>query len=732
MTFRLARARRACQGLALAAALAAGGCAAAPPPAAPAETLQAPVASIDQKVGWMLRLEHQRVLRDPGVAPAELPAVSPADPAAPVDPATPPAVRSIYRPAAAADLGALVLDPDPGVRRRAALAIGRTRLPEGRPWLALTLGDPEDDVRASAAFGLGLLGVGAAVDDLRAALSDPAPQVRARAIDALGLIGADAASAAPAIADAAAGCGPVIAPIEPDDETYPLAWDVEVCRAALFALVRLRSWDALARIALDEAGRPVSRWWPVAYALQRIADERAVPALEALASTAGAYTPAFAIRGLAAHDAPAVLPLARALAGRAGAGVGLRATAVRALAAVGGEDEVAPLVELVFDPATPPNVALEAVSALGAIGGPGVFNDLVDLFRHPWPAMRAAAIDAAARVDPETFVLVLSSLRPDSEPAVRVALASTLARLDPALARPAIEQLAQDQDARVTGPALEALAAIDTPDLGARLFVALETPDYVVRATAARLIGRRTPEGGADRLAAAWERAIGDAAYDARAAIVGALGEYGGANAVAIARRALDDRAWPVRLAAADVLAALGEAGAEPVRPAPLREPPAFFESARLIRPEFSPHAFIETRHGTIEIELDMVRAPVTSLQFVELARSGFYNGLAVHRLIPHFVVQAGDPRGDGAGGPGYTVKDELSPLPYRRGTVGMALAGPDTGGSQFFIALSPQPHLNGQYTVFGQVVSGGELLDAMQRFDVIERIRIWDGVTYR
>jgi cyclophilin family peptidyl-prolyl cis-trans isomerase len=334
-------------------------------------------------------------------------------------------------------------------------------------------------------------------------------------------------------------------------------------------------------------------------------------------------------------------------------------------------------------------------------------------------------------VNPEGFVLVLSSLRPDSDPSVRAALAGTLTRLDPAIARPAIEPLAADQDVRVMGPALEALISLDPPDADQRLFAALEAPDYVVRATAARLLGARTPEGGVARLAAAWERADGDAAYDARAAILGALAEYGGANAIEIARRALGDREWPVRLAASRVLTELGQP-APPERPAPLRHPAAFFESARLIRPEFSPHAFIETRHGTVEFELDMVRAPVTSLEFIELARSGFYNGLAVHRLIPHFVVQIGDPRGDGAGGPGYTIKDEFSPLPYLRGTVGMALAGPDTGGSQLFLTLSPQAHLNGQYTVFGQVVEGFDVLERIQARDVIERIRIWDGVNFR
>ena len=117
------------------------------------------------------------------------------------------------------------------------------------------------------------------------------------------------------------------------------------------------------------------------------------------------------------------------------------------------------------------------------------------------------------------------------------------------------------------------------------------------------------------------------------------------------------------------------------------------------------------------------------TMQFIELARSGFYNGLPFHRVVPNFVAQAGDPKGDGDGGPGYTMRDELSPTPFLRGTIGIALAGKDTGGSQFFLTLSPQPHLDAKYTVFGKVVKGAELLDQISLGDTIERIRIWDGV---
>jgi cyclophilin family peptidyl-prolyl cis-trans isomerase len=93
-------------------------------------------------------------------------------------------------------------------------------------------------------------------------------------------------------------------------------------------------------------------------------------------------------------------------------------------------------------------------------------------------------------------------------------------------------------------------------------------------------------------------------------------------------------------------------------------------------------------------------------------------------------VMQDGDPRGDGTGGPGYTIRDEVNERPFLRGTLGMALDWPDSGGSQWFITHSPQPHLDGKYTVFGRVISGMEVVDQIQPSDVIRRIRVWDGAT--
>jgi cyclophilin family peptidyl-prolyl cis-trans isomerase/HEAT repeat protein len=700
--------------------IATAGCKSAPP-AAPVATPPpppAPVVPLDKKIAWIYRLEQQRALRDerPGEPPA--PALDLANAAA---------TNLALVPAASADLLALAGDPDPVVRRRAVLAIGRVGVPDGLPTLVSSLRDSEGDVRATAAFALGLIGDKGAIAALVTALADPAPMVRGRAAEGLGLI-ADASAAAP-VAQAFAGCRTAIAAIEPDDE-QPKPPEVEACRLALFALVRLRQYDALARVALDEQGQAVSRWWPVAYALQRIGDRRAAPALLALASGPGVYTPAFALRGLATAEDPRAVSPALALAARPDADVRLRVVAVRLLGQIGGADAVAPLLKILHAVDTPKNLALETVDALGALRDRRAFDALLDRFTDPWPSMRSAVLAATARIDPEGFLLVVSSLERDREWSVRASLASTFATLPGDMARPGLLDLAADQDVRVQGPALEALVKIGVPDLNKRLFDVLDAPDASLRATAANLMGEARPEGGAARLAGAYVRAEGDATYVARLAALEALARYGGDQAHETAKRALADREWPVRVRAAEILRGLGLADARPERPALLRHPPEYFESDRVLRPKFSPRAYLETRYGTIELELNVVDAPFTTQSFIEIARAGFFNGVRVHRLVPNFVIQTGDPRGDGEGGPGYTIRDEFNALPYVRGTVGMALAGKDTGGSQFFITVSPQPHLDGKYTVFGRVVNGFELLDRISQWDIIERVKIWDGVT--
>lgn len=135
----------------------------------------------------------------------------------------------------------------------------------------------------------------------------------------------------------------------------------------------------------------------------------------------------------------------------------------------------------------------------------------------------------------------------------------------------------------------------------------------------------------------------------------------------------------------------------------------------------------MKTNKGVIHIELFPKEAPKTVENFVSLIEKGYYNGLSFHRVIPDFVIQGGCPRGDGTGGPGYHIPCETAGNPHKhqRGTLSMAHAGKDTGGSQFFICHSPQAHLDGLHTVFGQVTSGLDVVDAIRAGDVMEEVKV-------
>ena len=129
----------------------------------------------------------------------------------------------------------------------------------------------------------------------------------------------------------------------------------------------------------------------------------------------------------------------------------------------------------------------------------------------------------------------------------------------------------------------------------------------------------------------------------------------------------------------------------------------------------------LETIRGDVSMELYKNVAPFTVMSFLKLAtQRGFYRGLSFHRVVPNFVVQGGDPRGDGWGGAGYAIRSEFSPLRYEVGTMGIASSGKDTEGSQFFITTSPQPHLEGRYTIFGRVTRG---------MDVVNKILVGDHI---
>ncbi len=141
--------------------------------------------------------------------------------------------------------------------------------------------------------------------------------------------------------------------------------------------------------------------------------------------------------------------------------------------------------------------------------------------------------------------------------------------------------------------------------------------------------------------------------------------------------------------------------------------------------------AVLTTEKGNFTIDFLPEDAPLTVDNFIKLAKSGYFNGLPIHRVVANFVMQDGDPRGDGNGGPGWEIRDEMNTVPYERGAVGMALSGKDTGGSQWFVTHSPQPHLDGGYTVFGRISEADmKIVDNLVRGDKILKVQIVETVS--
>ncbi len=684
-------------------------CATAPPPA-PA------VVPFETKMSWIIRLEDQRILRD-----ASMPIVPP--------PATQGRRNVMPPPPLPPDLIRLLEDAEARIRRRAAIAVGRVGLPEGVPPLVRLLQtDADPEVRQMAAFALGLIGDQSAVEALRAAVADPLPLVAGRAAEALGLLN-DVASA-PAIGKMVAAHAGAAAAVAPDDGRAEVGAAADAFKLGVYALARLKNYDALSASVLGSDGQPRVQWWPVAYALQRIEDTRALPALLTLARAESAYTRTFAVKGLGGLRDPAAVPVLLPLIDAPRATSGSTIEAIRAMGRIGDARGEPVLTKLLYTRGTSPMVRAEILLALGDSAAAVSADAFVDFIGDPMPTVRLAALQGFAKRDDDSFLTVLSGLDVDPHWSVRAGLATILGSKDPGRSLPRLTPMLGDADSRVIPAVLTAMTTLKAPGIAKILFEHLAKADPGIRAAAAGNIGELKPDGGIDALVAAYRRGEADLLIDTRAAALEALSKYGAAAAVPMLRTALADKDWAVRVKAAELLKGLDPTieTSRAIRPAPVPSSVSY-DHPSLTAPAVSPHVYIETDKGTIEIELDVLDAPITAHNFMTLARKGYFDGLSFHRVVPNFVVQGGDPRGDGDGGPGYTIRDELNQEPYLRGTVGMALAWRDTGGSQFFITHTPQPHLDGRYTVFGRVVSGMEVVDAMNQWDVMKRVRVWDGV---
>ncbi|MFH2051401.1 MAG: peptidylprolyl isomerase [bacterium] len=388
-----------------------------------------------------------------------------------------------------------------------------------------------------------------------------------------------------------------------------------------------------------------------------------------------------------------------------------------------------------------PGVRAAAAGAWPALRGEGSLAEMASWLRRTAdPAVRAAALTALGRIHPDPLVF-LAGWCDASQPAAWVQ-DGRAAPHPPQVRAAALEALADAVRDRpqAAPPGLPADRYRErVRDI---LIEASASADFVVASTAAARLGGFPSPAAAAALVALWDRAEGPNAPDLMRAVIAGLGGILEAAAPAddaaadsaagslpdslrtaatnVLRRAfdvpdvrirldarrvaLDTRALPDHLIPSE---ASLRATLPPVARSPLQPP--------VTLPFAAPRVLCVTDKGTFTITLFGDLAPNTCAVFLDLIGRGFYDGLTFHRVVPDFVVQGGCPRGDGWGGPGYNIRSEWSPTPFRRGIVGIAHDGKDTGGSQFFVTLSEQPHLNGRYTVFGEVTEGMEVVDRME-----------------
>jgi cyclophilin family peptidyl-prolyl cis-trans isomerase len=317
----------------------------------------------------------------------------------------------------------------------------------------------------------------------------------------------------------------------------------------------------------------------------------------------------------------------------------------------------------------------------------------------------------------------------DPDAATRGASARALLVRDGAAALPLVEPLLQDSSVYTRVAVLEGTRKLPpSAGVGRLLEPRLEPSRHLFeRMTAADVLGERKEPGAAARLRAG----LADSSLLYVAACASALGTAGDTASApllvqAYARHAHDGDS-DVRQSVLDALRGFGRTkladSLDHASPAKLNTPARYDDE--FFRGPAERGAILHTSKGDIEWAFYRDEAPQTVRNFVRLARTGYFDGRSVHRVVPNFVIQDGDPTGTGSGGPGYTIRCEYNRLHYDAGMVGMALSGKDTGGSQWFITHSPQPHLDGRYTIFAHVVRGMDVVPRIVQGDHITRVEI-------
>jgi cyclophilin family peptidyl-prolyl cis-trans isomerase/HEAT repeat protein len=633
-----------------------------------------------------------------------------AGPAGPAQAATPPAIttsagwlREIAtcedrRDWAGGLLAKALEQSDVSVRRRAILAVGRLQDSTSVPALLPLLGDRVAAVRQDAAFALGQIGHRSARQALERALDDGDVQVRENAVEALGKLGDPAAT-------------PNIVRI------LQRGTPVQRLRACE-SLWRLADTSATGALLAELMQKDPALRWRVAYALEKLPlPGRVVPAVSPLLSDPDPLVRAHAARTLGREKSPLATPAL-----------------------------LAALTDA--DPAVVVNV-LRSLQLVADGSRPGTGRRIAEQLRHRDPYVRVTAATALADsfawvgsgADSSALLNALRQGMQDSDFATRGACGRALiVRLRLAgleLARP----LFADSVAYTRVAVLDGLRQMRTEDLAQeppRVVNALSGAYFngghlLVRMTAAEVSGAlmgRTHSPELAKLLEPLRAGVTDQNVLLSAAASGALADAGDTASVPLLARAYATRGHDAdadaRIGIRDALRALaGRAYADSVERAhPAPAAPLSFTDEFFAKPAMH-RAILHTSAGDMEWRFEGDAAPQTVKNFVKLAQKGYFDSLRVHRAVPDFVIQDGDPTGTGSGGPGYSIRCEYNELRYEAGMVGMALSGKDTGGSQWFVTLSPQPHLNGRYTIFARVTRGLDVAKRITQGATVYRVEV-------
>jgi len=666
------------------------------------------------------------------------------------------------------ELLSLLKDGTGEVRRRAALAAGRIGNPSAVPKLIeLLSSDRDQHVIETVLFALGEIESAEAVPALLKQLGDQTEPIRrARALEALGKI----AASLPADQNPKPELTSAIVDALNTEARLGTGANPQVISLGLIAVLRARG-DNAGPVIQQFLNHPEARIRAdAANVLTRLRLRTGLPRLrELLAEDPNPIVRANSARALgAAEDAEALTLLERALNDT---DLRVRVSALRSLALLRNPRSVQPLLNRstaltkgdLRNRPTESNEILEIASALGRVLRNTDHQQALlwlKRIRHGFSYAAPELEIAFARISPAGYLQDLGSGSPATRQAQRLlavhwkAGASVAEGLGEIAAAPPnlkdrnlivsnAELLLRSMlQYRIAGQRkkglkavhsefaipsmLRALAAFKPDNLAELLRSQLGASDVIVRATAAELLGQLpAEEASAKALITALAPALKDEMNDAALAILDALAKQQSDITNEAIKTALTASDQLVRMRAVNLLKNNGAGDfSDRIGHVQSKFTAADYRRA-LARTDKSTIATIRTVKGFFAIEFLAEEAPLTVENFIQLARRGFFNGQTIPRVVPNFVIQAGDPRGDQNGGPGYAIRCEINLVPYERAAVGMALSGKDTGGSQWFVTHSPQPHLDGGYTVFGEVVSGMEVVDKLVRGDLIQSVTI-------